>query len=183
MITTKDLSAKLGKHIATVSRLRHFVSREVLLLYYNFYVKRVIQYGILVYGGTYLGKLEKISILQRKFFRLLFFKRYRDNVDSEMLNNNILTAKQLYVYEIIKFAFKSIRKELATDYANNVFVISEQPLNTRGASRRKYVVPITRNNWEKFSLKSRGSKVLNFLHSMNMVPVNIMEKTSAELKN
>ena len=133
----KDLSAKLGKHIATVSRLRHFVSRKVLLLYYSFHVKPVIQYGILVYGGTYLGKLEKISILQRKFFRLLFFKRYRDNVDSEMLNNNILTAKQLYVYEIIKFAFKSIRKELATDYANNVFVISEQPLNTRGAPRKK----------------------------------------------
>ena len=179
----KDLSRKLGKHIAIVSRLRHFVTREVLLDYYMFYVKPVIQYGILVYGGTYFGKLEKISILQRKFFRLLFFKRYTDNIDAQLCMNNVLTVKQLYFYEIVKFALRSIRKELPTEDTNNMFVRKDHTQNTRSAFFSSFVLPLANNNWKKFSLKYRGSRVLNFLTEMRLIPSDIYLKTPHQIED
>ena len=145
-----------------------------------FYVKPVIQYGILVYGGTYFGKLEKISVLQRKFFRLLFFKRYTDNIDAELYMNNVLTLKQLYFYELVKFALRSIRKELATEDTNNMFVTNEHTRNTRCALHSKYILPLAKN-W-KFSLKYRGSKVSNFLIDMRLIPSDIFEKIPHQIK-
>ena len=147
----KDLSKKLGQHIANVLRLRHFVRREILISYYMFHVKPLMQYGILVNGGTYFGKLEEISVLQGKFFRLLFFKRYTDNIDAELYMNNVLTVKQLYFYEIVKFALRSIRKELATEDTNNMFVTNDHTRSTRCALHSKFVLPLAKNNWKKFS--------------------------------
>ena len=57
----KGMSRKLGKHIATVLILRHFVAREILLSYYMIYMKLVIQYGIPVFEGTSFGKLQNLS--------------------------------------------------------------------------------------------------------------------------
>ena len=48
----KDLLFKLGKHLGIISKIRHFVSKYVLLKYYNFHVKPVLQYGLLIYGST-----------------------------------------------------------------------------------------------------------------------------------
>ena len=45
------LLKRLGKLLGVVARLRHFVSKNVLFNYYNFYVKPVLQYGLLIYGG------------------------------------------------------------------------------------------------------------------------------------
>ena len=40
----------LGRHLGVVARLRNFVSKNVLFNYYNFYVKPVLQYGLIIYG-------------------------------------------------------------------------------------------------------------------------------------
>ena len=93
------VSKKISKAIGIVSKLRHFVSKEVTLLYYNLYIKPVIQYGILVYGGTYKVHLNKVATMQRKLLRLMFFKR-TGSVETEMKNAQILSVPQLYVYDM-----------------------------------------------------------------------------------
>ena len=45
-----------------------------------------------------------------------------------MINAQILSVPQLYVYEIMKFAFRSIRKEMPTEYKNNLFQRKQQPI-------------------------------------------------------
>ena len=41
------LLKKLGKHIGVVAMLKHFVLKNVVFIYYNLYVKPVLQYGFL----------------------------------------------------------------------------------------------------------------------------------------
>ena len=52
-----SLKKKLSKAVGIASQLWYFVSRDVLLKYYNFYVKPILQYGILVYGCTFITHL------------------------------------------------------------------------------------------------------------------------------
>ena len=116
-----SLKKKLSKAVGIASQLRYFVSRDVLLKYYNFYVKPILQSGILVYGCTYITHLKKIALMQRKLLRLIFFKRKTMSIESEMINAHILSVPQLYVYELIKFAFRSVRKEVSSDHLKNLY--------------------------------------------------------------
>ena len=49
----------IGSETIKVS-LRHFVSRNVFFNYYKFYVKPVLQYGLLIYGGNTSSNLDKL---------------------------------------------------------------------------------------------------------------------------
>ena len=118
------LLKKLGKYLGIISKLRHFVARGVLFKYYNFYIKPVIQYGILVYGGNSLKNLDSLSVFQRKFVRLCVFKKRSANVEQDFIRNNVLTVTQLYFYELIKFVFRSLRKELPSDFLNLFEVVN-----------------------------------------------------------
>ena len=69
------IKEKLSHLIGLVTQLRYFVSRKVLLIYYNYYVKPLNQYSILVYGGTYLSKLCHLAMFQRKLYKLIFFQK------------------------------------------------------------------------------------------------------------
>ena len=46
------LKAKLSVHSGVICKLRHYIPKHILLMYYNSHVKPIIQYGVLVYGCT-----------------------------------------------------------------------------------------------------------------------------------
>ena len=48
----QDIVKKFSKQIFIVSRLQHLVSRNVVIRYYNVYIKPVREYGVLIYGCT-----------------------------------------------------------------------------------------------------------------------------------
>ena len=156
-----SLKKKLSKAVGIASQLRYFVSRDVLLKNYNFYVKPILQYGILVYGCTYITHLKKIALMQRKLLRLIFFKRKTMSIESEMINAHILSVPQLYVYELIKFAFRSVRKEVSSDHLNNLYTRAKSNCS-RSNKKTLFQLPLHSNNWEKHSLRYRGTNILNF---------------------
>ena len=111
------------------------------------------------------------------------FKLYIDNIDAEFYMNNVLTVKQLYFYEIVKFALRSIRKELATEDTGNMFVINDHTPNTRCALHSNFVLSLTKNYLKKFSLKYSASKVLNFLIDMRFTPSDMLEKNPHQIED
>ena len=60
--------------------------------------------------------------------------------------NNVLAVKQLYFFEIVKFAVKSIREELAIEDTNNMFVTIDHTRNTRCTVHSNSVLSLTKNN-------------------------------------
>ena len=178
-----SLKKKLSKAVGIASQLRYFVSRVVLLKYHNFYVKPILQYGILVYGCTYITHLKKISLMQRKLLRLIFFKRKTMSIESDMINAHILSVPQLYVYELIKFAFRSVRKEVWSEHLNNLYTKANSNRYSRGNKKTLFQLPLHSNNWEKHSLRYRGTKVLNFLIDEGLYPNDLLELTDWSLND
>ena len=72
-----DKNLKLHKHISVVtkkvarycgiiSKIRHWVPNNIVVTFYNIYVKPTIQYGVLIYSCCYKNKLNSILVLQKK---------------------------------------------------------------------------------------------------------------------
>ena len=174
------LIKKLGKHLGIVSRLRHFVSKNVLLKYYNFYVKPVLQYGLLVYGGNSFSNLDQLSVFQRKFIRLCLFKKPTANVEQDFIDNNILTITQLYFYDLIKFSLRSVRCELPSHLLNNLYT-RNNIRETRRHTACKYPSCFFLQVQHKFSLRSRGTKLLNFLIDQGLLDQSLWSMSEHQL--
>ena len=171
------LLKKSGKHLGVVARLRHFVSKNVLFNYYNFYVKPVLQYGLLIYGGNSFPNFDKLSVCQRKMIRYILFKKRNASIKTDMIKHNVLSLTQLYFYDLIKFALRSVRKELSSEFLNNLYTRANSRA-TQMQSACKYLIP--KDNWDNFSLKTRGTKLLNFLIDQKLVSDNLWDLSQYE---
>ena len=76
-----------------------------------------------VYGGTYITHLNKVAVLQRKLLRLILLERKTVNIESEKIQAKILSVPKLYFYEIMKFAFRSVRSEVPADILRHLYKI------------------------------------------------------------
>ena len=134
------LLKKLDKPLGVVARLRHFVLKNVLLNCYNFYVKPVLQYGLHIYGGNSFFNLEKLSVYQRNMIRLILFKKRNANIKTDMIKHYVLSLTQLYFYDLIKFALRSVKKELSSEFSNNLYTRANSSA-TGMQSAFKYLIP------------------------------------------
>ena len=100
---------------------RLFVSNNVLFNYYNFCVKPVLQYGLLIYGRISFSNLDKSSVYQRKMIRLILFEKRKASIETDMNKHNVLSLTQLYFYDLVKIALRSVRKELSAEFLNNLY--------------------------------------------------------------
>ena len=162
--------------------MRHFVTKHVLFKYYNFHVKPVLQYGLLVYGGNTLANLDKLSVYQRKLVRIILFRKPTANVEQDFIDNNILTITQLYFYDLTKFVLRSVRSQLPSNLLNNLYKRTNSR-TTRSHTAGKYVIPLCKNNWDKFSLRYRGTKLLNFLIDQGLLDESLWALSEYELNN
>ena len=103
-----------------MSRLRHFVSRDVIR-YYNVYIKPVIQYGVLIYGYTSRIRLLPIYLQQMKLLRLIFFKSSRYQSSSLFEDSGIQNIYDIYTFELLKFSLFSVKQLQPTCYLNHIF--------------------------------------------------------------
>ena len=60
----ESICLKLKKWIGIIARLRRTCSRNTVLMFYKTTVVPIFEYGLLIYGGTTLNKLQKIERLQ-----------------------------------------------------------------------------------------------------------------------
>ena len=63
---------RLKSFCGVVSKLNHYCTKEVRLLFYNSLFRSILDYGILVYGITSITMGEPIQKLQKRLFRLIF---------------------------------------------------------------------------------------------------------------
>ena len=82
----------------------------------------IIQYGITSWGGDYLNNIKPLINTQSRLIRLF-------NCDLEDLENQILTIKELYAYNILVYLFKNrtfcsvrdtVKYNLRTKYIYNI---------------------------------------------------------------
>ena len=155
---------RLGRQCGIVSKLRHYVPRNVLLRYYSSNIKPIIQYGLLVYGCVSYRTLEQILKMQKKILRLILFLKYRQSVSEYFDNLNILTVHELYVYELLKFVLRSLNKLHTDDYLSSLYGFDVTIHSTRRSQKSFLKIPTCRKILEKNSLNNWGTKLLNIFY-------------------
>ena len=61
----EDVKKKLAMQCGIVSKLRHYVSKGVLLQFYSSNIKPIIQYGVLIYGCVSFTSLQPLVLWQK----------------------------------------------------------------------------------------------------------------------
>ena len=70
-----EMSKKISRGIGILSKLRHFVTNDILTQLYYSLVYPFLTYGIIVWGNTYTTTLKPIVILQKKAVRIITFSK------------------------------------------------------------------------------------------------------------
>ena len=113
-----------------------------LLQYFKRYVQSVIQYGSLIYGATSRNALMPLLRLQKRYFRIILRKKYRESVMQAMEFYKIPNVFELHVYEILKAYLSYSFKE-------------NHAANTRSSSAGKLQLPMTRTRYKYLSVHSK----------------------------
>ena len=125
---------RLGKQCAIICKLRHYVPRQLLIRYYKSNISPIIQYGILLYGCTKYSNLEKIYLLQ-KILKFIFRNR-RDLCEDIFQRHKILSVFELHIYEMLKFALRSVYQLHSEKYLNDLFSFE----NKRSTRKDSYIL-------------------------------------------
>ncbi len=165
----------MAKQVGIISRIRHFLPRNVLVKYYNCYIKPILQYGVLIYGCTTVNKLNRLILQQKKILRLIHFKPWTSTSAELFWQDKILTVAELHVYELVKFIFRSFRHEHSNNFSNELFDTSANVFSheTRGRAQGLLRRPRCRTRFVQHSLVSRGILTINTLRDWNIFPPNI----------
>ena len=96
-------------------RLRHFVTKRVLIMIYNAFILPHISYGIEVWGGTYESYLNQILIIQKGAARAITFKHVTEHSIPLFYECKILDIKKLYNMMICSY-MHDLNHERSPDY-------------------------------------------------------------------
>ena len=176
------LRAKLSVHSGVICKLRHYIPKHILLLYYNSHVKPIIQYGVLVYGCTASNNLMPILRQQKKIFRIILGKRRRESVYDDFFRLKILTVYELYAYDLLKFTLRSLNKLHADHTLNALFSKIVYQRRTRNSDKGFLKIPRSSNNLQKFSIQVRGAKLVNFLLEHDILGANYDQLSESEIE-
>ena len=153
---------RLGKQCGIICKLRHYVPRHLLLLYYKSNIQPIIQYGILVYGCCSKTSLQSIYQMQKKILKFIYFRKRRDHSEDLFESNQILTVFELHLYELLKFALKTIHSLHSQDFLNKILYF-EKSRETRQSSLQLLHEHFCRRRIEPYSIKYRAAKLYNTL--------------------
>ena len=163
-------------------KLRHYVSKKILVMLYYSLIHPFLIYAVPVWGNANVTYLNSIHILQKKVVRLITFNDGQPDILGPLTHSaplfkelNILTVYDTFKTEIIKFVFDSLNRINPSQF-HNFFVYPANPYNTTGKQNNNLKIPLART-------KNYGSKYLKYIGAQiwNDIPNNIRPNTSRKL--
>ena len=100
------------KKIGLLYRIRHFVTKQILLMLYNAFILPHITYGLEVWGGTNKTFLNPILILQKRMSRVITFQNIRHHSAPLLYELKLLDVFKEYRYLIGIFIYDLLNNNL-----------------------------------------------------------------------
>ena len=155
-------------------KLRHFVSKEIIIsIYYS------LIYPFLIYATPIWGK--PLLALQRQIVRHLTFNDNYHNPSGSLAHTpplfcelKILVIQDIFKIQTAKYVYKCLHK-LNPSHLNNMFTYVPGIFNT-AANRNQLLIPLART--KRYGLKS----IINIgSHIWNNIPLVIRTKATTKL--
>ena len=97
-----EITKKIARNIGILSKLRHFISCNLLIQIYYALIFPFITYGIIIWGNTYKTNLNPLVTLQKKAVRIITFSHFQSHTSPIFKKLNLLKLKDIVeLYTII----------------------------------------------------------------------------------
>ena len=157
-----ELSKKIARGIGILSKLRHFVSKAILVQVYYSIIYSFLVYGVLIWGNTCKTNIQPLVILQKKAVRIITFSDFKAHSSLLFKNLNLLKLPDIIKLYTASFIHQYNKGTLPENF-NNFFtsVRSKHQYSTRLASKSTFSLPSARTNYGIFCIRFQGPKVWN----------------------
>ena len=174
----KVVHSKVSKNIGIIRKLRYYVNIKTLRDIYYSLIYPYLTYGILSWGRTYKTNLSRISTIQNKCMRNMFFAGKYEHAPPLYNFLNLLVFNNIFVFKAATFAYQIIhnKESIPIVFSNILKMADEQhSYNTRFASRGNIVRPRVKTNYGKFAFQFFISKI------WEEIPTHIKKMSSYSL--
>ena len=158
------VAKKIKRCIGILSKIRYFVSQQVLVQLYYTLSFPFLSYSLTTWGNTYKTSLQPLVILQKKALRIITFSSYSSHSTPLFQQLSILKLDDLIYLNNALFMYDYYSNSLPFSFNKFFKGIKEvHHYNTRLAAKKSYCVPKIRTNYEIFNIRYIGSKIWNSL--------------------
>ena len=170
----------VSKKIGILYRIRHFVSRKILVMLYNAFILPHITYGLEVWGAAKKTSLNPVLILQKRILRVIYFKVINHHSAPLFSELKVLNVYQQYRYVISIFMRDLINNNLPHKFIDYVSFL-DHPYQTRNKQKSNIKVTTIKTNLGKQSISYSGPLMWNNL-SMDLRKITLRKSFSRALK-
>jgi hypothetical protein len=158
-----ELSKKLSRVAAILSKVRHYVPLNTLKSLYLSLFQSHLSYGCLVWGFANRSVLQRIYRIQKRALRIITFSNIDEPTSKLFEEMKILKLDDLIEMNRSIFMFDWKNDDLPS-HLKSLFSLRSYSGTKRNAGSRKLNVPVTRTvTFGDRSLKAVGPNILNKL--------------------
>ena len=156
-----ELSKKVSRGIGVLSKIRYYVNRKILLLYYSI-IYPFFTYGLSIWCNTYSSTPKPLITLQKRAIRTITFSKPDEHSEPVFKELEILKLTDLvtlhnlmyhYYYNFLPSSFENFFQSVASVHS----------YNARLASKSAYYINTIKTNYGKFNIRFAAVKVWNHL--------------------
>ena len=158
----KVVHSKVSKNIGIIRKLRYYVDLKTLTDIYYSLIYPYLSYGILAWGSTYKTNLARISTVQNKCVRTIFYANRYEHAAPLYNILGILTFDNMLKLNTALLGYKIVNNnnQVPIVFRNILKMVNEQhSYNTRYSARGNIVRPHIRTNYGKFTFQFSVSKI------------------------
>ena len=157
-----ELCKKISRGIGILSKLRHFVSKRILIQIYYSLIYPYLTYSVIIWGNTYWSNVKPLFIMQKKAIRIINFLTYQEHTFSYFKKDNFLKFGDIVKLYTALFMYQFYRDRLPVAF-DDFFVLNnmKHDYNRRLLSKCSYSLPLVRTNYGIFSINFSSPKIWN----------------------
>lgn len=160
-----SLCLKLSSSVFAIKRTKAVSTQEAAKIAYHSLFESHLRYGVIAWGSSSIGNLQRILILQKRAVRVLAGLNSRDSCRPAFKNLRILTITSLYILEAVMYCVNNNTMQRNRDIHNH---------NTR--SRNNFNLPHHRTATYCKKPFYAGTKMYNLL------PETIKQEEAKKMK-
>ena len=151
------MCSKLSSVCGILSKVRHYLDRNALMLIYNSLVESRLRYGILSWSTATQNQLNRLRVLQNKALRFITFSRPDVSMLPIYAKLNVLPLDKLILLHQVTYMYCFTNDLLPPVFASYC-AKPQHGINTR-FSKNNFVIPKQNSSLKEKSIKVIGPKV------------------------
>ena len=151
-----------SKKAGILYRIRHYVSKKILVMLYNAFILPHITYGLEVWGAANKTFLSRILVIQKRITRVILFKSFNHHSAPLFSELSILDVFKQYRLMIATFVHDLLNNKLPHRFID-YFSFVKHPYETRSNENKNITLIKVRTNLGKQSVSYSGAVIWNAL--------------------